>query len=443
MSDWYIRRDDEKFGPYSTRELRSFAAEGRLQPDDKVWKDGLEKPIRARLIKGLFASQSNDDSSESPAARSLSDDDDDSSFDELPELPQSRSTQERARAKEALGHGVDIARKALKTGTERLRATFGSAMKDTVSSGFASFGELLAHPIQYAFGTLVLLIACALSVPGLVTIVLIPVFVLGYIPYVESILKREPASLGKFINFMRHGWDSLWHLLMLLGTFFIAAALAIAPFVIAGIILYATVGTVSLGGLQIMSLMPTGSSDVREGGARKEMDWNRGPQRIPDAGPQDKDGFMTHVLGAINALMENAVWFVGLLMAGLIGTALLTPSGSILILVYCITLMVATRASGSEAKYDLVYEAFERMLLIAHSEWKRLLTSGLWLVALPIVWVILTTLLSSVLIEFRLTFIDAWISLVIYPLVILGFAIYVNIFSVKTAMRLVESQEAA
>jgi GYF domain 2 len=182
MSDWYIHRDDEKFGPYTTRDLRSFAVEGRLQPDDKVWKDSLERPIRARQIKGLFTSPSNGDSSESPAADNFSDDDDDSSFDDLPELPQSRSSDKRSKAKEALGHGVDVARKALKTGTERLRATFGAAMKDTISSGFASFGELLAHPIQYAFGTLVLLIACALSVPGLITIVLIPVFVLGYIP---------------------------------------------------------------------------------------------------------------------------------------------------------------------------------------------------------------------------------------------------------------------
>lgn len=442
MADWYVYRDDERYGPYETRDLRSMAIDGQLQPDDKLWKYGLDKPIRARQIKGLFPASSNGDLSESHPSSSLPDEDDvdDGIFDRPLESSRPRPGKKRVKAKEVLSHGVDAARKAVKTGTDRIRATFGAAMMDTVSTGVTSFGELLAHPIQYAFGTLVLLIACTLSIPGLVTIVLIPVFVLGYIPYIQSILRREPASLGNFIHFMRHGWDSLWHLLMLLGTFFISAAIAIAPFVITGMIMYATIGTLSLGGLQITRLLSTESSNVREFRERMELERSRDPERVQDFEEQPKDGFVTHVIGAINALMKNAKWFVGILLTGLIGTALLTPSGSILILVYCITLMVATRSTEPDATYDLVYEAFQRMLLIARSQWKRLLTSGLWLVALPIVWVILTTLLSTLMTEMHLMFVAAWISLVLNPLLILGFVIYVNIFSVKTAMQLVESQ---
>jgi hypothetical protein len=240
---------------------------------------------------------------------------------------------------------------------------------------------------------------------------------------------------------MRHGWDSLWHLLMLLGTFFIAAAIAIAPFVIAGIIMYATVGTLSMAGLQVMSMVPSGPSDRHEEPVHGDSGRDLKPLRIQDIGDSQKDDFMTHTVRALNSLMENAVWVVTMLLLGLIRTALLTPSGSILILVYCITLMVATREPASDVKYDLVYEAFERMLLIAQTHWKRLLMSGLWLVALPIVLIIVTRLLSALMLELHFRFFAAWISLVVFPLVLFGFVIYVNIFSVKTAMQLVESRE--
>ncbi len=435
MSDWYIHRDDERYGPYSTKQLRSFAAEGRLQPDDKVWKDSFEKPVRARHVIGLFATSSIGDSPESYSI-------DSNLPDEIPQIQKSRFSDTSAKAKAAFGQAMDVAGKALTTGTEHLRATFGAAVKDTVSIGIRSLGEVLARPTQYAFGTLVLLIGCALSVPGLVTILLTPVFIIGYVSYIESILKREPAGLGKFISFMRHGWDSLWHLLMLLGSFVIAAAIAIAPVVIVGVIIYTTVGTLSLGGLQIMNLLPTGLPDAREGVVREDMELDRGPHRIPNAEKRNADGFMAHVLGAMDALMENTVWIASLLVTGLILTVLLMPSGSILILVYCTTLMVATRDTESGGTYDLVYEAFERMLLIATSRWKLLLASGVLLVGLPIAWIIVAAIVSSLLMELGLMFVSAWIYVVLTPLMVFGFVIYVNVFTVKTAMQLVELQSA-
>jgi hypothetical protein len=38
---WYMGRDDERYGPYTLEQLRGFAAEGRLTPDDLVWHQGL------------------------------------------------------------------------------------------------------------------------------------------------------------------------------------------------------------------------------------------------------------------------------------------------------------------------------------------------------------------------------------------------------------------
>jgi hypothetical protein len=288
---------------------------------------------------------------------------------------------------------------------------------------------------------MILIIACAFSVVGLLTIVLIPVFILGYIPYIQSVLKREPTSLGKFIGFMRHGWDSLWHLLMLFGAFVIAAAISIAPFFIAGIIIYATVGTVGLAGLQAMSLVPSGTVKQQDRPVRNDPIRNFETKQDTNSSP--KDGFMTHILRAFGSLMENAAWVVTMLLSGLVATAVLTPSGAILILIYCIALMVTTRQPASDLKYDLVYEAFEQMLLIAQSRWKRLLVSGLWLVSLPVVLFVVLRLLSAFMVQLHLPFFAHWLFFVVYPLALFGFVIYANIFSVKTAMHLVESRECA
>jgi len=411
MSEWYISRDGNKYGPYTMQELRTFARQGRVQPDDKVWKEGLVAPIKARQIKGLFESPTTSD-------------------DELDDLINDASVSSPPRP----------------AGSRH--ASFVAAVRSTIATGFSSFYELLAHPIQYAFGTVVLIIACFLSIPGLVTIILIPVFVLGYIPYMQSILKREPASLGKFISFMRHGWDSLWHLLMLLGTFFVATAIAVAPFVIAAVLVYVTMGTISLGGMQVIHLSPAEPSkpDVRK---NERADRSNpapmpapGPARGKEAGPDAVNGFFTHLMAAIDSLGDAASWVIGLVITGLFLTAFLTPSGAVMILIYCIILMVATAEASKEAKYDLVYDAFERMLLIARLQWKRLVSSGIWLVSLPVTLYIVTEFAVATLSAIRLPYFALWIPSVLLPTAGFAFVVYANIFAVQTAMQLVASQDS-
>lgn len=456
-SEWYYSKGDQQIGPVSASDLEALARSGELSKKDMVWKEGMVEWKPAGSTKGLFAPISSRQPSDDVAGEERA--------GGPPDNTQSRFKASKEKAKAAIGQGLNAAQAAFKTGADRFRATFGGATKETISSGFGAFFELLAHPIQYAFGTFVLLIACALSIPGLVTVILIPVFVLGYIPYMQSILKREPASLGKFISFMRHGWDSLWHLLMLLGTFFVATAIAVAPIVIAGVILYVSVGTLSLGGMQALSFLPTESKKPdernnmdRDGSERSNMDHvpvrqgqqtegvaarGRGQQRFNDVESDSKDGFVTHVMRAINSLSEAAYWVIGLLIAGLMLSALLTPSGSVLILIYCIILMVATGRADENAKYDLVYDAFERMLLIARWQWKRLVTSGLWLVSMPIALYVITAIAASSLRAVGLPYLAFWIPAVLFPVAVLGFVIYVNIFAVQTAMQFVDSLEAA
>lgn len=420
-SEWYYARGGKQSGPVSLSDLRNLAATGALGPADMVWKEGMADWKAAGSIPGLIV----------PAASAGK-----SASDGQPASVQDTQPRIKIRAKEAVGMGLSAVQTAMHSGTVRLRETFGGAMKETISSSIVAFRELLTHPVQYAFGTFVLLIACALSIPGLVTVLLIPVFVLGYIPYVKSVLKREPASLGAFIGFMRHGWDSLWHLMMLLAAFFVAVAIAVAPLLIVAASLYFALGTVTLGATQAMSVLPAQRDSSDEGAPRRDQ------VRQNDVEPDAKDGFFTHVTGAVKYFGEAAAWAVGLVALGVMFTILLTPSGSILILIYCIVLMVATTSAGGDAKYDLVYQAFERMLRIAQRQWKRLVISGLCLVCIPIAFNILTTIAASTLASFRLSILALWFPLVLYPAAVLAFVIYANIFAVQTAMQLVEGLEA-
>lgn len=51
---WWYASDGQEFGPYTAQELESFARSGRLTPADLIWREGLEKWLRASSVKGLF-----------------------------------------------------------------------------------------------------------------------------------------------------------------------------------------------------------------------------------------------------------------------------------------------------------------------------------------------------------------------------------------------------
>src|SRR5947209_6027158 len=52
--NWYYGFGDERQGPFSGRELRALAEEGRIQPLDTIWKEGIEQGIPAHQVKNLF-----------------------------------------------------------------------------------------------------------------------------------------------------------------------------------------------------------------------------------------------------------------------------------------------------------------------------------------------------------------------------------------------------
>jgi antitoxin component YwqK of YwqJK toxin-antitoxin module len=55
--NWYVVQNGRRHGPYTGAELKRQAATGHLLPIDLVVKDGMEKPVPAAKVKGLFDSQ--------------------------------------------------------------------------------------------------------------------------------------------------------------------------------------------------------------------------------------------------------------------------------------------------------------------------------------------------------------------------------------------------
>ena len=53
-SEWYYLENNQQQGPVSSAQLKQLAADGRLQPDSLIWKEGLEDWVPASRVKGLF-----------------------------------------------------------------------------------------------------------------------------------------------------------------------------------------------------------------------------------------------------------------------------------------------------------------------------------------------------------------------------------------------------
>ncbi len=54
MAEWYIVRDEQRYGPYTAAQLKQYAGTGHLLPIDLVIKDGMKSAVPASRVNGLF-----------------------------------------------------------------------------------------------------------------------------------------------------------------------------------------------------------------------------------------------------------------------------------------------------------------------------------------------------------------------------------------------------
>lgn len=54
QQQWWVLSNDQQYGPFSDEQLRQLADAGRLRPDMQVISTGMQTPVAARFVSGLF-----------------------------------------------------------------------------------------------------------------------------------------------------------------------------------------------------------------------------------------------------------------------------------------------------------------------------------------------------------------------------------------------------
>jgi hypothetical protein len=70
--DWYYAKGQEQFGPVGTSELKAMAEDGRLTPEDLVWREGLSQWTPSSRVRGLFTGKTGSSPDISPGQRARS-----------------------------------------------------------------------------------------------------------------------------------------------------------------------------------------------------------------------------------------------------------------------------------------------------------------------------------------------------------------------------------
>src|SRR5262245_8137925 len=51
---WFLARNKQRLGPYTSAQLKAFADAGQLTPEDMILREGRPKWVNAGAVKGLF-----------------------------------------------------------------------------------------------------------------------------------------------------------------------------------------------------------------------------------------------------------------------------------------------------------------------------------------------------------------------------------------------------
>jgi hypothetical protein len=403
---FFYTQDNTQFGPVSADGLKRLAASGELQPTALIWREGMAEWQPANRVKGLF-SQVPPAYANSPSAQYSSESNGGAEADSFAAL--------RDVSAQAAKAGLNEARKLGRRGKAQLKQHFGAALGTTVGRATNSLGQLLKHPVALAFYTIVLFIASALAVGGLLTSLLVPVFVIGYVTVMQKLLKGEEASLKEFLSFMRHGWDSIWHLTMLFAAFVVTLASILAPFVIVAIILYVTAGSLGAGVGQIASWSSSGSNARPHISSRETWDE---AVTLPS---REGDGWIARMLAKI-------VWLFTEGLTVIISTMVMTPLAIAIMMCYLLALDMSSDTVATDRKYDFVFDAYGRMLTTARQHWKELLVGGLFLALLWNALFFGMTALGRIVVGMGANVLGVWIAVGLMPISMTLYVIYANVF---------------
>jgi hypothetical protein len=411
--EWHYARDGKQSGPLSSTELKQLAASGKLKSDDLIWKEGMDNWVEARSVKGLFPSATAPFSAMMPPQPVQGPSPPPGWMEESP-ADQGGFEEIHAPPEDSLVQPVSKSRVG----------TFGHAFGQTFYNMRRALGLLWKHPFRLTLLAIIFTLTSWLALASVVGAVLFPVFVMGYITCIQATVNGEKMGLEGFISFMRHGWDSLWHMLMMLAAFFVTMAAMLAPFLIVGLLLYAGLGSLTAVVGEVGS--HSSSTAASEGGQGTAMSPRQPqPSRLP--------GWMAD-------LLAKAVRFGAMLIVFIIQIVIITPIAAAMIVYSYLVLKVSQGNPGLANRFELVFNAFRDMLAIAQTRWKELLLSGfsvsICYLGIGGVAAALQALLSAV----DLYVLAAWVVVGLLPLAMCLFIVYSSVFVTMTCLSLEEEK---
>ena len=248
--NWYILRNGKRLGPFLPDALRKMALEGKLLANETVIRDGMTDPLFASQLKGLVFRSEEKTPVAQPKLVPVQQIAVDSNVTEESDLVVIENIQ------------VEDAKPEMpvkkRRGTQKPTPGFVNA---TISNGMIALNEFRSKPYRHMILAIVLLVGCVLASLPILTMILVPAFILGYIRCVDSACKKEKESVAEYISFLQHGWDSLWHLLMMQASVILLIAMAIAPGALAASFLLISGTAVSSAWVDLADRFQTDTSD--------------------------------------------------------------------------------------------------------------------------------------------------------------------------------------
>ncbi len=416
--DWYYSADGQEFGPVPMEELLTLIEQGKLKNDHFVWKEGMTEWTVVSSMPELSPAPAKRPA-EPPAASQEQPTDPLASLSQATNAPAEPPipaavppVQVRSEAPAPLRSAAPAVSSA--GGYRPASSAAVGGLGDAFSAYIEAFAQLFKHPIRLALITIVYVVLTLLAVQSMIGIILLPVFVMGYVTCVSRTVTGEKPSMADFIGFMRHGWDSLWHLMMLLAGFFVTLAAVLAPVILLLLALYALLSTIGI---------LAGSSEL--------MRWLSSPDSL------------------VHRLMSNATgdatgaFLVAQIILGAVIVIVGTPLAAGTILLFFLALDVASTTTPSEDKFSLVYNALGRMFRIAAEQWALLLCCGaLMSVGMAIAIAIPSTLIHG-LAKAEMVRLATWCMGVLLPVIVLAYQLHVNVFAALMAARIRAKVDAA
>jgi hypothetical protein len=200
---WFYEKEGHQYGPLSPQQMRSLGQSGKLAPDDLVWREGMQTKIPAGKYKGLLPGQS------------------------VPQSELSNASTETEVVIDAAAADHMRAGRSQRSGRLSGGAIF--------NLGLESQSFVYKNWIAVVFLTIVFVLACAGAAAMIITLPLVPVFMMGYVANLTHIRQGQAIQWEEFILFLRRGWPSLFNVFELGAVFILITAVVILFLYLCGI----------------------------------------------------------------------------------------------------------------------------------------------------------------------------------------------------------------